>query len=224
MKKFYSLVVALLLATTATAQVVTEVSSPGVFKITYGAANDYSFYSPGVGVTTFYIHCFVNSPDNSTGNGYYDSWNNSNVTMNWDAGLMAYVGTVNLNNKMFTGSNNVIPSGTMVNKLGMVFKNKMDGADFQSADLFANGPTTTDVTLGVSNSTAKAKSAVVAGKLYTSQKGNLNLEVYEMGGKLVKTLSVVSTGNAIDLNVSKNGLYLVKISNGSTKEVVKFAK
>ena len=55
-------------------------------------------------------------------------------------------------------------------------------------------------------------------------KGNVQLSVYEMSGKLVKNLSVKADGNAIDLNVSKNGLYLVKIASGSHNEVVKFAK
>ena len=76
--------------------------------------------------------------------------------------------------------------------------------------------------LAVSNTDLKGKSSVVAGKLYTSQKGNLNLEVYEMSGKLIK--SFTASGNAIDLNVTKTGTYLVKITNGTSKEVVKFVK
>ena len=223
MRKFYSLVAALVLSTTATAQLETAITSPGVFKITYGAANDYSFYAPGLNVEKFYIHCFVNSGDNSTGNAYNDSWNNSTVTMNWDAGLSAYVGTINLNEKTFTNSNNVIPTGTTVQKVGMVFKNLQNGSDFQSADAFTNGPTTLS-TLAVSDTKVKAKFSIVSGQLYTTQKGNMNVEVYEMSGKLVKSFTAVATGNVIDLNVPKNGIYLVKISNGATSEVVKFAK
>jgi uncharacterized FlaG/YvyC family protein len=224
MKKFYSLVVALLLSTTSIAQVQSVVLSPGVFKITYGAANDYSFYSPGVGTQTFYIHCFVNTGDSSTGAAYNDSWGNSNVQMNYDAGLMAYVGIINLNAKTFTNTNDIIPSGTTITKIGMVFKNLKNGADFQSPDVFANGPTTTDASLATTNANLKSTSSVISGKLYTSQKGKLNLEVYEMSGKLVKSFSAISNGSAIDLNVNRNGIYLVKISNGSTKEVVKFVK
>ena len=55
-------------------------------------------------------------------------------------------------------------------------------------------------------------------------KGNLSLEIYEMTGKLVRSFKAVSNGTAIDLNVSRNGIYLVKITAGSTSEVVKFAK
>lgn len=224
MKKFYSLLAALFVATTVTAQVQTEVASPGVFKITYGAANDYSFYSPGVGTQTFFIHCFVNTVDNSTGAAYNDSWGNSNVTMNWNEAAMAYVGTINLNNKTFTNTNNVIPTGTTVAQLGMVFKNLQSGADFQSPDVFAVGPTVTDVLLATSGANLKSKSSVVSGKLITSQKGLLDLQVFEMGGKLVKSFKATSTGNAIDLNLIKNGIYLVKITNGAQSEVVKFVK
>lgn len=221
MKKFYSLLVALLFATSINAQVQTEVISAGVFKVTYGASNDYSFYDPGFEVPTFYIHTWIPAAENTTGNGFDDSWGNSTVTMNWDAVANAYVGTINLNTKVFTNSNNTVPQGTTVNKVGMVFKDLQNGANRQSADTFANGPTTLTA-LAVSNSDLKGKSSVVAGKLYTSFKGNVNLEVYEMSGKLVK--SFTASGNAIDLNVTKTGTYLVKITNGASKEVVKFVK
>lgn len=221
MKKFYSLLTALLFAATFNAQVQTEVISAGVFKITYGASNDYSFYDPGFEVPTFYIHTWIPAAENTTGNGFDDSWGNSTVTMNWNAAANAYVGTIDLNTKTFTSSNSTVPQGTTVNIVGMVFKDLQNGATKQSADMFANGPTTLTA-LAVSNTNLNAKSSVIEGKLYTSLKGNLNLEVYEMSGKLVK--SFTASGNAIDLNVTKTGTYLVKITNGTSKEVVKFVK
>ena len=224
MKKFYSLLLAAFVAITTTAQVQTEVTSDGIFKVTYGASNDYSFYDPGFEVPTFYIHTFVNAGDNSTGSAFEDAWSNSTVTMNWDNAVMAYVGTINLNSKTFTQTNAQIPVGTTVNKVGMVFKDLQDGATKQSADTFAEGPTVIVTTLAVGNNVLLGKSTIVNGKLITAQKGNLNLEVYEMSGKLVRSFKAVSNGNAIDLNLTKNGLYLVKITNGTNREVVKFAK
>lgn len=221
MKKFYSLLAALLFATSANAQLQTEVVSTGVFKITYGASNDYSIYDPGFEVPTFYIHTFVNAADNTTGNTYEDAWSNSTITMNWDNAVSAYVGLINLNTHLFTQSNTTIPTFTTVQKVGMVFKDLQSGATKQSGDLAAVGPTTLS-NLAVSNTNLKGNSSVVVGKLYTSLKGNLNLEVYEMSGKLVK--SFTASGNAIDLNVTKTGTYLVKITNGASKEVVKFVK
>ncbi|MGZ5193556.1 MAG: T9SS type A sorting domain-containing protein, partial [Kaistella sp.] len=57
-----------------------------------------------------------------------------------------------------------------------------------------------------------------------SHKGGVAITVYDMSGKLVKSFNTVANGSAIDLNVSKSGLYLVKITKGSENEVVKFAK
>ena len=45
-----------------------------------------------------------------------------------------------------------------------------------------------------------------------------------MSGKLIKTLNTKADGSAIDLNIVKNSLYVVKITNGSKNQVVKFAK
>ena len=106
----------------------------------------------------------------------------------------------------------------------MVFKDLQDGATKQSADTFAEGTTVIVTTLAVANNVLLGKSTVINGKLITAQKGNLNLEVYEMSGKLVRSFKAVSNGNAIDLNLTKNGLYLLKITNETHREVVKFAK
>jgi hypothetical protein len=223
MKKFYSLLLALFIVSTATAQLQTQIISAGVFKITYGATNDYSFYDPGFEVPTFYVHCFVNAAENTAGTAFEDAWSNSTVTMNWDNTAMAYVGTIDLNTKTFTQTNARIPVGTTVNKIGMVFKDLQNGANKQSADFYANGPTTI-IALGVSNSSVKAKSTVIKGQLRTALTGNLSLEIYEMSGKLVNSFKANSNENAIDLNISKTGIYLVKVSDGTTNEIVKFAK
>ena len=227
MKKL-SLLFAFFAAVTISAQFTVQTISQGVVKLTYGASNDYSIYDPGFEVPTFYVHVWSNAGDNSTGTVYDDSWTNSNVTMNWDSGAGAYVGTINLNTKVFTNGNKTFPSGTTVNNLGFVFKDLQNGNTKQSADLAATSfgftTTTTNSSLAVSNSLLGKKSSVIGGKLYTSTKGNLAISVYEMSGKLVKSFNTVSVGSAIDLNVSKTGLYLVKISHGSESEVVKFAK
>ena len=224
MKKLYSLFAALLVAATATAQLQTEVESAGIFKLTYGAANDYTIYEPGFEVPTFYVHCWINGGDNSTGGTFEDAWSNSTVTMNWDAAANAYVGMINLNTKTFTQTNAVIPSGTTVEKVGMVFKDLQNGANKQSGDLAAVGTTTTTTTMGVSTANAAAKSTISNGKLITAQKGILTISVFDMSGKLVKNFTTTANGNAIDLNVADSGVYLVKITAGATTEVVKFIK
>jgi len=222
MRKFYSFALAVVAGVTLSAQLTTQVVSPGVFKLTYGAANDYTFYDPGFQVPTFYVHTWILSADNSSNTSYDDAWSNSNVTMNWDATANAYVGTINLNSKIFTNSNNMVSAGTTVQKVGIVFKDQQNGATKQSGDSSVGGPTTL-VTMAVAETNGKAKSQVAAGKLFTSAKGNLDLSVYDFGGKVIKTIKVNANGNPIDLNLSQKGLYLVKISGTNVSEVVKFA-
>lgn len=225
MKKLYSLFFALVAAITVSAQVQVSVTSPGQVRITYGAAGDYSFYDPQF-APTIYVHMWTVAADNTSGASHDDAWTNSNVMLNWSATDNAYIADVDFGTKLFTNTNTTLPAGTTVNNFGMVFKDQQNGATRQSADVQANTvgftPTTIPV-LGVSVANAAAKKAFVAeGKLYTAQKGNLTVEVYEMGGKLVKSIKVAANGNAIDLNLAKRGLYIVKVA-GTAVEVVKAA-
>ena len=81
----------------------------------------------------------------------------------------------------------------------------------------------TDV-LGLADFADLSKKSVVSeGKLYTAQKGELNIQVYDFTGKAVKTLRVNANGKPVDINLQQKGLYLMKISNGQTNEVVKFS-
>jgi len=221
MRKFYSLAFALVASVAVSAQLTTQIMSPGVFKLTYGAANDYSFYDPGFEVPTFYVHTWILSADNTANISYDDAWSNSNVTMNWDSVANAYVGTIDLNTKIFTNSNNKVVGGTTVQKVGIVFKDMQNGASKQSVDSSVQGPTTL-ATLAVSESGSKIKSQVASGKLFTSAKGSIDLTVYDFGGKVIKTLKANANGSPIELNLSQKGMYLVKISGDNVAEVVKF--
>lgn len=212
---------AALAGVTLSAQLTYTVSN-GVYNLTYGKSGDWSFYNPQ-SQPTFYVHVWSAQSDGDNNQGNFDdAWTNSNTTMTWSAADNAYIGTINLNTKLFTNSNNTMPTGTVVQRIGIVFKNKSNGADFQSGDRDLEGPTTL-TTLAVSESNGKAKSQVAAGKLFTSAKGNIDLTVYDFGGKVIKTLKTNANGNPIDLNLSQKGLYLVKISGNNFSEVVKFA-
>lgn len=212
---------AALAGVTLSAQLTYTVSN-GVYNLTYGKSGDWSFYNPQ-SQPTFYVHVWSAQSDGDNNQGNFDdAWTNSNTTMTWSAADNAYIGTINLNTKLFTNSNNTMPTGTVVQRIGIVFKNKSNGADFQSGDRDLEGPTTL-TTLAVSESNGKAKSQVAAGKLFTSAKGNLDLTVYDFAGKVIKTLKTNANGNPIDLNLSQKGLYLVKISGNNVSEVVKFA-
>ncbi|WDF47071.1 T9SS type A sorting domain-containing protein [Chryseobacterium sp. KACC 21268] len=221
MRKFYFLGLALLASATAFGQLTYTVNN-GEYKLTYGKTSDYSFYNPQ-SAPTFYVHVWSSQTDGDNDKGNFDdAWTNSTTTMTWDAAENAYVGTINLNTKLFTNSNNTMPAGTVVQRIGVVFKNKSNGADFQSSDRDLEGPTTL-TSLAVSEVGGKAKSQVAAGKLFTSAKGNVDLTVYDFGGKVIKTMKANANGNPIDLNLNQKGLFLVQISGNNVSEVVKFA-
>lgn len=226
MKKLYSLFAALFAVVFGSAQLVITQPSAGVLTLTYGANNDYSLYDPGFGTTTFYIHSWITASQNSANTMFEDSWDNSNITMTYDATLKAYVGTINLNNKLFTRSNNVIPAGTTVSNIGLVFKDQQVGATKQSADISAANygftGTTTVGTLGVSNVNAFGKSFVANGKLYSAKKGSLEIHIIDFSGRTVKAFKTLAGPEAIDLGFTAKGMFLVKISDGVYSEVVKF--
>lgn len=222
MRKFYFLSLALFASATAFGQLTYTVTN-GVYKLTYGKTADWSFYDPQ-SAPTFYVHVWSSQTDGDNNKGNFDdAWTNSNTTMTWDSTENAYVGMINLNTKLFTNSNNTMPSGTVVQRIGIVFKNQSNGATAQSSDKDLEGPTTLG-TLAVSDANnGKTKSQVAAGKLFTSAKGNINLTVYDFGGKVIKTLKANANGNPIDLNLSQKGSFLVQISGNNISEVVKFA-
>ena len=80
-------------------------------------------------------------------------------------------------------------------------------------------PVTISSTLGTIENASKTSSFFSEGKLYTSQKGNLDIQVYDFSGKLVKKVNANNISNGLELNLPKKGNYLVKVNS----EVVKIA-
>ena len=221
MRKFYFLGLAMLASVSAFGQLTHTVNN-GEYKLTYGKTADWSIYDP-MGAPTIYLHVWSSQTDGDNDKGNFDdAWTNSVSTLTWDATENAYVGTINLNTKLFSGSNNTMPAGTVVQRIGIVMKDQSNGATRQSTDRDLEGPTTL-ATMAVGEANGKAKSQVAAGKLFTSAKGNLDLTVFDFGGKVIKTMKVNAAGAPIDLNLNQKGLYLVKISGAGVSEVVKFA-
>lgn len=90
----------------------------------------------------------------------------------------------------------------------------------------ANGGVNYKATFSVTNNLSikdanrlNFKSFVSDGKLYTSQKGKLKIQVYDLGGKMIKELNVDNSVNGIELNLRQKGFYLVKINNEAVKIV-----
>lgn len=192
----------------------------GIYTITYNdSANGWAFYNPYSQPIGVYM--WLNPTDTSGNSTYNDSWGNISTQLTWDG--TNYSGTFNLNTHNFNNIGGVLPAGTTVNELHFLFTEYPSGnGSHQTSDKLASSygfTSTTTSSLGVVDiNNSKFKSFVSEGKLYTSQKGNLEIQVYDFSGKIVKKIKINNLNkNGIELNLSQKGKYIVKINN----EIVK---
>ncbi|SFI42944.1 T9SS type A sorting domain-containing protein [Halpernia frigidisoli] len=174
-----------------------------------------------------YLYAYSEVADNSAG-VFKELLGSFGGTILVDDGMGNFSTTVNLSS--------FYPSGTVVNNIKFIYTAPNgSGGFFQNPG--SGGFSTTDAShtsgwsavtvasLGVNDlSNAKKNSFVANGKLYTKQTGNLDVKVYDMTGKIVAQSQVKSSDAALDLNVKQTGTYIVKVSNGSQTETVKFIK
>lgn len=226
MKKIYSLMLAVLAGMTISAQALLKIvkTSEGVYTMTYNdSANGWAFYDPFSQPIGVYL--FINPGDTTPSGTFNDAWSNITTTLNWDG--TNYSGTINLNTHNFNNTGGVLPPGTKVNELRFLFTEAPAGnGGHQTADKLGTSYGFTPSTissLAVADVNGKTKSQVAAGKLFTSAKGNLDITVYDFGGKVIKNLKVNANGNPIDLNLSQKGMYLMTISGNAISEAVKFS-
>ncbi len=227
MKKLYSLLVALLAMVTISAQL-TVSESGGILTFSYNGTGEnpnWSTFDPQ-GANTIYVYSWLNAVDTSTNTAYNDNWSNVVTTLTYNTSTGKFEGTLNLNNYSFTNTNNTVPQGTTISNFNFILRNQ--AGTKQSGDLKASnyGLTVPFVlnSLAVNDLQGLSKKSVVSqGKLYTSKKGNLDIQVYDFSGKVVKSMKVNANGNPIDVNLAQKGLYLMKITDGVNSEVVKFS-
>lgn len=216
---------ALMIVMQLMAQVKVTSTSGGVYKITYGDEGDFSFYNTTAGQGSIWVHTWINPNQNSVGDYFSDSWKQSTVEMIWSASENAYVGTIDLNSKLFTDTGNYVPAGTSVSGINFMFKNTYnENATTYSNPYNATVSTTLSATLSTGDYKAyQGKTAVIGGNLFTTLRGDLTINLYDFSGRLLKNMNVKSTGSPIVLNLTKRGQYILRITAGNTHEVVKFA-
>ena len=205
----------------ATLSIIQTPANSGIYTITYNdAVNGWVFYNPYSQPIGVYM--WLNPTDTSTNSLYNDSWSNISTQLTWDG--TNYTGTINLNTHNFNNIGGVLPAGTTVNQLHFIFTDSPAGNNSHKtpdylASVYGFSSTTTS-SLGVIDiNKSNFKSFISDGKLYTSQKGNLDIQVYDFSGKLVKKLNANNVSSGLELNLPKKGNYLVKVNN----EVVKIA-
>lgn len=226
MKKLYSFILSIFLVAFMSAQMsITE--KDGVVNFYYGWNNDWSLYDPH-GASTIWVHVWINASESTANTTFDDAWSNSTVSLTYNNSTHQFEGTLDLNTKLFTNSNNTVPAGTTVNQVNFIFKDQQNGATYQSQNLKATDygftTTTTASNLATFDVAALAKkSVVVAGNLYTAQTGNLNIQIFDFSGKLMKTMNVKATAAPIAISLAQKGLYIMRVSNGTKVETIKFA-
>lgn len=195
-------------------------ANSGIYTITYNdAANGWTFYNPFSQPIGVYL--WLNGADNSTGSPFNDSFTNITTQLTWDG--TNYTGTVNLNTHNFNNTGGVLPAGTTVNDLHFLFTEYPVGKNnHQTTDKLASAygftSTTTSSLSTIDINSSKFKSFVSEGRLYTPKKGNVNIQVMDFSGRVIKTFTANSTVNGIELNLPKKGDYILKLDN----EIVKF--
>ncbi len=197
-------------------------ANSGIYTVTYNdSANGWAFYNPNSQPIGMYL--WLNPSSTSVNSPYNDEWSNITTQLTWDG--TNYSGTVNLNTHNFNNTGGVLPAGTTINDFHFLFTEYPNGnSSHQTSDKLASAygftPTTTSALGTIDINSSKFKSFVSEGKLYTSQKGNLDIQLYDFSGKLVKKLNAkVSSNNGLELNLPQKGNYLIKINN----EVVKIS-
>ena len=224
MKKLYSFLATIFAVVAFYSQaLLTIVQTPansGIYTITYNdAANGWTFYNPFSQPIGVYL--WLNGADNSTGSPFNDSFSNITTQLTWDG--TNYTGTVNLNTHNFNNTGGVLPAGTTVNDLHFLFTEYPVGKNnHQTTDKLASAygftSTTTSSLSTIDINSSKFKSFVSEGRLYTPKKGNVNIQVMDFSGRVIKTFTANSTVNGIELNLPKKGDYILKLEN----EIVKF--
>lgn len=225
MKKFYSLLLFVFAVVLGYSQaVLTFIQTPadsGIYSITYNdSANGWAFYDPHSQPIGVYL--WLNPSDTSVNSPYNDAWGDIITQLTWDG--VNYSGTINLNTHNFNNTGGVLPAGTTVNELHFLFTEYPVGSgSHQTSDKLATvygfTPATTSSLGAIDINNSNFKSFVSGGKLYTSKKGNVNVQVVDFSGRVIKTFNTKSTNSGIELNLPKKGNYILKVEN----EVVKFA-
>lgn len=223
MKKLYSFFATIFTVVVFYSQaLLTIVQTPansGIYTITYNdSANGWAFYNPFSQPIGVYL--WLNGADNSTGSPFNDNFNNITTQLTWDG--TNYTGTVNLNTHNFNNTGGVLPAGTTVTELHFLFTEFPIGKNtHQTTDKLASAygftPTTTSSLSTIDVNSSKFKSFVSEGRLYTSKKGTVNIQVMDFSGRVIKTFTANSSVNGIELNLPQKGNYILKLDN----EIVK---
>lgn len=119
-----------------------------------------------------------------------------------------------------------VPNGTTVYGFNLLFQNQFGGGgNNQTLDLYINlDDSTKDDTLNVNDlSTSNSISYVENHLIINNYYGEFSITVYDISGKLIKTIDMVSNSNTqrTDLGLTKNQVYFIAVSTKTFHKTLK---
>ncbi len=197
----------------------------GTVTLTYGSTGDYSLFDP-MSDPNLYLYTGLETDGVASTWDYHDTWTDTNtmVPLTWNPSISAYEATFNIGTRTYfseaTMANTLIPAGTMVNDWYFLIRNA-DGSR-QSTDIqgtaYGFTPATASITLFENGQEIK----FYDGKISSTIIGNSSVEIYNLMGQKIKTISI-HENETTTLNLNNKGVFVAIISNQSKQKKVKFS-
>lgn len=196
----------------------------GTITLTYGSAGDYSLFDPQSN-PNLYLYTGLETDGVASTWDFHDTWTDLNtlIPLTWDSSANAYVATFDIGARTYfseaTQTNTTIPSGTTVNNWYFLIRNAAgtsQSGDFQGTNFGFTPATASSATFEYGQ-----EIKFFDGKVVSTISGNTTIEIFNLLGQRVKTLSINENESSF-LNLTDKGLYVAIIKNNAMQKNIKF--
>lgn len=197
----------------------------GTVTLTYGSAGDYSLFDP-MSDPNLFLYTGLETDGVASTWDFHDTWTDTStlVPLTWNATANAYIATFDIGIRTYfseaTMSNTTIPGGTMVNNWYFLIRNA-DGTR-QSSDLLGTTYGFTPATASTASFENNQEIRFYDGKITSTIIGISTVEIYNLIGQKVKSISIHENETA-NLNLNEKGVFVAIISNQDNQKKVKFS-
>lgn len=200
----------------------------GTITIKYGESADYSIFDP-LSDPNLYIYSGLETDGDAMTWDYHDDWANTAtlIPLTYDNTLGYYVATFNPATRSYVEESTMntvtIPQGTQVNDWYFIIRNL--AGDRQSGNLKGTDYGFTAGTLSIDKFSSVEGVHPMKGSLFIENPGKYTITIHNMLGQEIysSTLEIETIG-VHDLELQKQGIYMVRISKGSKKSVFKIIR
>lgn len=203
----------------------------GTFTFKYGELGDYSIFDPMSNPNLYLYTGLQTDADPATwdyNDGEFTLENlGQMIPLTYDNGLGYYVATFNPKTRQYiedvTGMLTTIPSGTEV--FDWYFLITTNDLSRQSPDLKGSDYGFNSAVLSVNDFSIGSDVIIYNTTLKFQKQGHYNIAVYDVLGKQVCSETIaVNVSTIHELALQSSGLYIVKITSGSTTKTIKIIK